>query len=148
LGSARLGRDYSEDQGGNVRTAAIELLAADWLRWKEAEAQACDKRREVEDLLSGLLEVVDTVDQSKTYKPADGVKITVTTRLNHKVDGDALQALAAELGLTAHLGQLFRWKPDINAKAWKAADESITGALAPAITTTAGRPSFKIVMGE
>lgn len=129
-------------------TTHIKTLAQKWDYWKRKEAEAVDQRRQAEDELVKMLGVIDTLEQSKTHKPEPGLKINVTTRLNHRVNGDELQALAAELGLTAHIGQLFRWKPDINAKAWKAADKSITGALAPAITTTASRPSFKITFEE
>jgi hypothetical protein len=125
-------------------TSQIKTLASKWEYWKAKEAEAVAQRREAEDELAKHLGIDATVDGSKTHKPEDGLKITVTTRLNHKINSDELQALAAELGLTQHLGHLFAWRPSINAKAWKAADESITAALAPAITTTAGRPSFKI----
>jgi hypothetical protein len=64
------------------------------------------------------------------------------------VDAEAAQELAAEHGLEAHIEQLFRWKPELNKKAWDSASAEITGALAPAVTTTAGRPSFTIETKE
>jgi hypothetical protein len=64
--------------------------------------------------------------------------------MNRKVDADKLQELAAEHGLSEHLGSLFRWSADINAAAWKAAAPTITAPLLGAITTTPGRPSFSI----
>jgi hypothetical protein len=64
------------------------------------------------------------------------------------VDSEKLQELAAEAGLTDHLSTLFRWKPEIEMKAWKATDPSITSALADAITVTPGRPSFTITIKE
>lgn len=68
--------------------------------------------------------------------------------MTRKVDGDLLQDIAIEHGLTDHLYKLFRWKPDLNLKEWKAAAPEVTGALAAAITTTAGRPSFSIEVKE
>jgi hypothetical protein len=56
--------------------------------------------------------------------------------------------LAAEAGLSDHLGSLFRWKPEINATAWKQADNSITNPLLGAITSTPGRTSFSITFKE
>ena len=47
-------------------------------------------------------------------------------------------------GLSDHLATLFRWKPEINMKVWDRADPAITSALAGAITTKPGRPSFAI----
>lgn len=68
----------------------------------------------------------------------------VTCRIDRKVDADMVQELAAEHGLSEHLASLFRWKPELNMSAWKAADESITRPLAGAITAKPGRPSFTI----
>jgi hypothetical protein len=70
--------------------------------------------------------------------------VKIAGRIDRKVDGDKVQELAAEHGLTDHLSRLFRWKPEINMAAWKASDPSITQALAPAITAKPGRPSFAI----
>ena len=62
---------------------------------------------------------------------------------------DLLQELALESGIEqAHLSTLFRWKPELNMKEWKAAAPEITSALSGAITTTAGRPSFAIETKE
>lgn len=119
----------------------IMPLVNEWLALKETERQATEARREIEDQLIGL--VKSKPDGSATTK-LDGVTIKVTTRLNRRIDGDLLQDIAAEHGLTDHLGTLFRWKPDLNLAAWKAADPSITDPLLDAITTSEGRPSFAI----
>jgi hypothetical protein len=74
----------------------------------------------------------------------DGYVIKMEGRINKKIDADKLQMLAAEAGLSEHLTSLFRWKPEINAKAWGAADEAITKPLLDAITSTPGRPTFTI----
>jgi len=64
--------------------------------------------------------------------------------LNRKIDSGKLQDLAAEHGLSDHLSTLFRWKPELDMKSWRNADESITKPLLDAITTTPSRPSFAI----
>ncbi len=83
-----------------------------------------------------------------TTRKDDGFIIKATCRLNRKIDGDMLQALAEENGLSEHLPHLFRWKPEIVMKEWKAAAPDITKPLQAAITTTAGRPSYTIEKGE
>ena len=118
-------------------------LYADWLHWKRQEEQAQAERRKIEDDLKKLAGIPDNLDGTKTIA-SEGYSVKVTGRINRKIDGDKLQELAAEAGLTAHLGSLFRWKPEINMSVWKAADESITRPLAGAITAEPGRPSFKI----
>lgn len=117
-----------------------------WIAAKEAEREAVEERRMLEDALVRQLQL-DDKEGSKTIKEDDFV-IKVTNRYNRKVDSDLLQEIAAENGLSEHLSTLFRWKPEIDARAWKAADQSITNPLAQAITTTPGRPSFNIQRKE
>jgi hypothetical protein len=117
-----------------------------WMAAKEAEREAVEERRMLEDELVRQLKI-DDKEGSKTIKE-DGFIIKVTNRYNRRIDADLLQDIAAEHGLSDHLGSLFRWKPDIDSRAWKAADESITNPLAQAITTTPGRPSFNITKKE
>ena len=121
----------------------ITELAAKWLEAKEQERLAIERRRILEDQMAVELVLPVDIDSTLTFTPGKYVIKTVG-RLNRKVDSDKLQELAAEAGLSDHLSTLFRWKPDIDMKAWKATDPSITSALADAITVTPGRPSFTI----
>ena len=121
----------------------IEELAREWESAKAAEAKAVAIRRAIEDELTELLALPKDLDGSKNESVGQ-YKIKVTGRLDRKINSDRLQELAQEAGLSDHLGSLFRWKPEINMTAWKAAHESITAPLLDAITTTAGRPSYAI----
>lgn len=114
-----------------------------WIDAKEAEKAAIDLRRALEDELVAELGIPKTLDGTQNIE-ADGYKVKVVGRLDRKVNSDKLQDLAAEFGLTQHLSSLFRWKPEVNASAWKSADPLITAPLQDAITTTNGRPSFTI----
>lgn len=118
-------------------------LYQQWLDAKQAEADAVAKRREIEDALVKQFSISETLDGTES-REVEGFKVKIVGRMARKVDADMLQELAAEHGLTDHLGRLFRWKPDINATAWKAADSTITNPLLGAITTTPSRPSFTI----
>lgn len=118
-------------------------LYQSWIELKQAEASAVKARREVEDMLIAQLKLGEAFEGTFNAEP-EGYKVKVTARMTRSVDADALQELAAEAGLSDHLGRLFRWKPEINAAAWKAADPSITNQLLPAITTKPSRPSFSI----
>ena len=122
---------------------SLEQLSAEWLAAKETERQAVEFRRQCEDRLLSLIGIVDGFEGTQTAE-APGYKIKMVGRMNRKVDGDKLQEIAAEHGLTEHLHDLFRWKPEINAKTWKSAAEEITRPLLGAITTTPGRVSFTI----
>ena len=115
-----------------------------WIQAKEDERTAIEHRRAYEDKLLSLIGIAENFEGTENAEAPGGYKIKVTGRMARKVDADALQELAAEAGLTEHLSSLFRWKPEIDAKAWKAADSSITTPLMGAITTTPSRASFSI----
>ena len=135
---------YEEDGWhSDIATAKPDDLAGLWLKAKEDERMATDRRRMIEERLARFLEVSKALEGTQTHE-ADGYRIKVTGRMNRKVDAEKLQELATEHGVFDHLSQLFRWKPEINAKAWKATSEAITRPLTEAITTQPGRPSFQI----
>ena len=122
---------------------SIDELSATWMEAKESERVAVERRRAIEDHLVLIMELSPDLDGTVTKKDGAYV-IKAVGRLNRKVDSEKLQELAAEAGLTDHLSTLFRWKPEIDMKEWKAADPSITSALVDSITVTPGRPSFSI----
>lgn len=126
--------------------APVNNLYQQWLELKAAEKSATDARRAIEDELISTLRIQE-IEGVKTVK-APGYKVKVTQRFNRSIDADLLQEVAAEHGIIGHLSDLFRWKPEINARAWATADESITGPLLAAITTKPGRPSFSIEKDE
>ena len=121
----------------------IDTLAAEWIYAKNAEAQAVANRRAIEAELVKRLAISDQLDGTENFERS-GYKIKVVGRINRSVDADKLQEIAAEYGLTGHLAQLFRWKPELSMSQWKAASDSITAPLAAAITSKPGRPSFTI----
>lgn len=130
-----------------IITSKLADLAVEWSEAKEAERKAQEKRREIEDAIGRLAKLPADLDGTERLD-ADGWEIKVVGRIDRKVDTDALQDLAREAGLTDHLAALFRWKAEINAKAWERADESITRPLTGAITSKPGRPSFAITKKE
>jgi hypothetical protein len=122
-------------------------LANMWLACKKQEEDATADRRDIEDHIKKLASIAENLEGTETVEPGR-YEIKIVGRIDRKVDGDKVQELAAEFGLTDHLAKLFRWKPEINMAIWKAADESITKPLAGAITAKPGRPSFKIIPKE
>ena len=121
---------------------SLDTLAQQWIDAKDAEAQAVAHRRAIEDELIALLG--EPKDEGTFNYEADQLKVTVTQRMTRRVDADLLQEIAIDAGLFDHLKDLFRWKPEINMRAWRDSDPAITGALAAAITTPPSKPSFKI----
>ena len=128
-------------------TDNLNELSSLWLAAKEAEKEATEDRRKIEDRIRSLVGFAENSEGTETVDP-DQFTIKIVGRIDRKVDGDKVQELAAEFGLTEHLASLFRWKPEINMAVWKATNEAITGPLAPAITAKPGRASFTITRKE
>ena len=124
----------------------IESLLSDWAGFKEAETVATRKRREIEDKLHNLLGHKSL--WSKTFKAPGNYKVTITNGVTNKIDGDLLQQIAKEHGLTQQLGKLFRWKPSLDKEAWELADYRVKDILEEAITNRPSRPQFKITRTE
>lgn len=114
-----------------------------WLDAKDMEREATEFRRDIEDRLMQELNVNLTHEGPQTFEQ-EGYKVKATVRINRTIDSDRLQEIAAENGLSDHLGELFRWKPSINMTEWKKAAPEITQPLTQAITAKPGRPSFTI----
>ena len=127
--------------------ADLKELSRQWVQFKADEEKATTERRKIEDQMVKLLAIPESFESTETAEP-EGFVVKIAGRIDRKVDGDKVQELAAEHGLTDHLAKLFRRKPEINMAIWKATDATITGPLAGAITAKPGRPSFKIIPKE
>lgn len=121
----------------------MNALYQRWLDAKKLEATAVTERRQLEDQMAAEFALPKDLDGTVNHQ-VDGYKIKMEGRINKKIDADKLQMLAAEAGLSEHLSSLFRWKPEINAKAWNSAADAVTKPLLDAITSTPGRPTFTI----
>ena len=121
----------------------LENLSQSWINAKQTEQASIDTRRAIEDELVRLL-AVDSSEEGTDTRTIGLYDVKIVNRLTRKVDSDKIQEIAAENGLSEHLSQLLRWKPEINMTVWKRADERITKPLLGAVTTTPGRPSFTI----
>ena len=126
----------------NLSEICREIQAA-----KAREDAAKAERQGLEAKFLSLVGVAENLEGTETVKP-EGFVVKVTGRINRKIDGDLLQEIAKEAGTEEHLSSLFRWKPEINLKNWKAADKRITTPLAAAITSTPGKLSVKITPTE
>ena len=119
----------------------MNSLYAQWVELKRREDEAKALRQALEARMSEG--IPDEWEGSKTW--SDGpYKIKASRKHNRKVDGVHLREIADQYGMGDYLDVLFRWKPEIDAKAWKSADETITKLFSDAITTTPGKVGFAI----
>ena len=118
-------------------------LYQQWMEAKAAETEMTTRRRSIEEEIAKSLAVPEDWEGSYTMKDG-GFKINVKRAFTRKVDDKRLTALANEFGLQEYLSTLFRWKPEINLKAWKDTEPSVIDKLAQAVTTTPGKIGIKI----
>ena len=121
----------------------LQKLSVEWLEAKEAERDATERRRLIEDEMVRLIGVEQTDEHTRKVE-ADPFTIKIACRINRKVDGDMAQEIAAEHDMQDHLGMLFRWKPELSMTAWNGVGDNVKQVFARAITATPGRPSFTI----
>ena len=122
----------------------LQKLSVEWLEAKEAERDATERRRLIEDEMVRLLEVQQTDEHTRKVE-AEPFTIKIACRISRKVDGDMAQEIAAENDMQDHLALLFRWKPELSMAAWNAVGDNVKQVFARAITATPGRPSFTII---
>lgn len=117
-----------------------ELVAAR-LAAKRIEDQAVADRREIDAQLAALLKDPAKLEGSISQKAGD-YKVTVTYKVDRKVDTDKLSAEWAKLPASAQAA--FRWKADVSVgelKKLQGADASIAAAY---ITSKEASPSITI----
>lgn len=111
---------------------------------KEAEARAKAAREAIERELAAAIGVPETWTGSTTSEIC-GFKVTCTRRDNVRIDADAVRGIAAESSaLDQFSKQIFRWKPEIDKKAWDAAPDDVIKAFSAAVTRTPGKISFAL----
>jgi hypothetical protein len=121
----------------------LETMLVEWRVAKQLEQEATRRRRGIEDGIKALINF-DESREGNIALPFDGGRVVITARLDRKVDGTLARQLATENHLEDWLDRLFRWKPELELRAWKKAPEYVTQAFAPAITTKPGRATFSL----
>ena len=121
----------------------LQKLSVEWMEAKEAERDATERRRLIEDEMVRLIGLEQTDEHTRKVE-AEPFTIKIASRINRKVDGDMAQEIAAEHDMQDHLGLLFRWKPELSMTAWNGVGDNVKQVFARAITATPGRPSFTI----
>ena len=124
--------------------ADIAVIVTRLAEAKAAEERAKAARVAVETELAAAIGVPETWTGSTTSEIC-GYKVTCTRRDNVKIDAEAVHGIAAESApLEVYAKQIFRWKPEIDKKAWDSAPAEVIKAFAPAITRTPGKISFAL----
>jgi len=125
----------------------LNVLASAWELAKADEKEAVEKRRILEDQMAALIGLNPEFDGTASID-ADDYVIKVVGRLNHKVNSEVLDDIIRENGAEELAHEFFRFKPELNLRAWKQANDETQAMFFEAITTSASRPSFSITVKE
>jgi len=125
----------------------LESLSAAWEAAKSQEKEAVEQRRLIEDEMASIMGLSPDLDGTASFDVGSCV-IKVVGRLSHKVNSEVLDDIIRENGAEEVASQVFRFKPELNLRAWKQSDPEVQNLFFEAITTSAGRPSFAITMKE
>lgn len=108
---------------------------------KRAEDAAVAARREVDAKLAELLADANKPEGSISQK-VDGFKVTVTYKLDRKVDSDELQKSWSKLPLDVQ--NVFKWSPSLSLSEFRKLEDKAANSAARFFTTKEASPSIKI----
>jgi hypothetical protein len=115
-----------------MQTITIAELIAARIAAKRAEDAAVAERRRIDGAIAELLKDANKPEGSVSQK-ADGYKVTVTYKIDRKVDTDKLQAAWAKLSAAA--AQAFKWKADVSVSELRKLEGADAAAAAVFITS-------------
>ena len=124
-----------------MQTITINELVAARIAAKRAEDAAIKARREVDAQLAELLRDASKLEGS-IFQKLDGYKVTVTYKLDRKVDTEALTKAWDKLPLDVQAA--FKWKADLSVSEFRKLDEKAQLNLSQYITTKEASPSITI----
>lgn len=124
-----------------MQTITITELIAARIAAKRAEDSAIAERRKIDASIAEMLKDPSKPEGSISQK-ADGYKVTVTYKIDRKVDTDKLQAAWAKLSATA--AQAFKWKADVSVSELRKLEGADAAAAAVFITSKPASPSITI----
>ena len=108
---------------------------------KRAEDAAVQARRDIDAQLAELLKDAQKPEGAISQK-VDGYKLTITYKLDRKVDSEELQKSWAKLPLDVQ--NVFKWKPELSLSEFRKLEDKAANSAARFFTTKEASPSIKI----
>lgn len=124
-----------------MQTISITELIAARIAAKRNEDAAVQARREIDKQLAEMLADANKPEGSISQK-AGGYKITVTYKLDRKVDTEALTKDWSKLPID--IQNIFKWKADVSVSEMRKLEGAASTKAAAYITTKQGSPAITI----
>lgn len=114
-----------------------------WMQAKEDERKAIEHRRSLDKLIQSLL---PTKDEGSITSTDGDYKVTVTYKLDRKLDTAALQLGWASLPPLA--AEAIKWKADLSTTSFRALSDEDKAALSAYVTTKPASPTVSVELKE
>lgn len=120
-------------------------LSEQWLEAKEAEREAVERRRQLEDQMRKAMKLEES-EEGTVSTLVGRYKVKANCRVNRKIDPEKFLMLANDAQID--ISKFTRWKCELVMSEWRKVDEAVQHELSQAITTEPGRPTFSIDVTE
>lgn len=124
-----------------MQAMTLTQLIAARIAAKRIEDQAVEDRRALDKQIAELLKDPAKPEGTISQK-ADGYKVSVTYKIDRKVDSEKLQGAWSKLSAAASAA--FKWKADVSVSELRKLEGADAAAAAVFITSQPASPSIKI----
>lgn len=124
-----------------MESITITQLIAARIAAKRAEDAAVAERRRIDSTIAEFLKDATKPEGSVSAK-ADGFKVTVTYKLDRKVDSELLQKDYARLAVDVQ--NIFKWSPSLSVSEFRKLDDRAQIVASKYFETREASPSIKI----
>jgi cell division protein YceG involved in septum cleavage len=124
-----------------METISLDTLIAARIAAKRAEEAAVTERRRIDASIAELLKDA-TKPEGSISKKIEGYKVTVTYKLDRKVDTEKLTNEWVKLPLDVQAA--FKWKADLSVSEFRKLEGKASLSASQYFTTQEASPSIKI----
>lgn len=121
----------------------LAQLARDWLMLKGAEESARKRRIKIEEAMLPFLE--QKAEGSTTSELDSGHKVTVTNKMNRKLDFDGFNTVRDQIPKNLRPVKVKEELDDRGARWLQQNEPQIYALIAPHLTVTPAKPGIKVV---
>lgn len=125
-----------------MQAITLSELVAVRIAAKRAEDAAIAERRRIDGQIAELLKDANKPEGSISQKLPEGYKVTVTYKLDRKVDTDALTKSWQKLPIDVQAA--FKWKADLSVSEFRKLEGKAQLSASQFVTTKEASPSITI----
>lgn len=125
-----------------MESISLSTLVAARIAAKRAEDEAIAERRRIDKSIAELLKDPNKPEGAVSQKLPEGYKLTVTYKLDRKVDNDKLVENWAKLPVDVQAA--FKWKADLSVSEFRKLEDAAKLNASQYFTTQEASPSIKI----